>query len=49
MKDLVEKIYDVLVKVNPNDFRGLSLDAQGEKTIKIAKLIKGIKENDKTS
>ena len=39
MKNLVDKVYDILNRYNPNNFKGLSMDEQGEMCVGIAKAI----------
>ena len=39
-KELVDKVYDILNRHNPNDFKNLSMDEQGEMCIRIARAIK---------
>jgi len=44
MKNLVDKVYDILYRNNPNNFRWLSLDEQGEMCVRIARAIEIVKE-----
>jgi len=39
MKKFIDIVYDILYRNNPNNFRGLSLDEQGEMSMRIASAI----------